>query len=321
MLRIRILDLDGSLSPQAGLFADATTEWVSARDWGPRIRLACDFGAFDRFRRWLGDAMPPDEPAVTFYGSGDFHHVTLALLARIRQPFNLLVLDKHPDWMRGIPFLHCGTWLRHALRSPYLRRAFLCGGETDFDNAYRWLAPWPEIAAGRVVVFPARRRFAGRGWAGVRLHPLLSESVSPADALQAALRPYLDELRRYPLYVSIDKDVLTSQDAAVNWDSGLLRLEHALTALETFVAAAEGRLAGADVLGDWSPVLLGNWLNRLCTHLDHPSPQIDPADATRRNRQANAALLRALSPLAVVRSAVGSRQRGGRTGLHCHAPQ
>ena len=204
MLRIRILDLDGSLSPQAGLFADAAAGWVSARDWGPRIRLACDFGSFDRFRGWLDDAMPAGEPAVTFYGSGDFHHVTLALLARIRQPFNLLVLDKHPDWMRGIPFLHCGTWLRHALRSPYLRRAFLCGGETDFDNAYRWLAPWPEIAAGRVVVFPARRRFAGRGWAGVRLHPLLSEGVSPADTLQAALRPYLDELRRYPA-VCVDR--------------------------------------------------------------------------------------------------------------------
>ena len=113
--------------------------------------------------------------------------------------------------------------------------------------------------------------------------------------------------------MSIDKDVLTSQDAAVNWDSGLLRLEQVLTILETFVAAAEGRLAGADVLGDWSPVRLGNWLNRLCTRLDHPSPDIDPADAAHRNRQANAALLRALSPLAVhgtsVESAEGVRLR------------
>ena len=120
--------------------------------------------------------------------------------------------------------------------------------------------------------------------------------MPPAVSLRTALEPYLDELRRYPLYVTIDKDVLTSQDAAVNWDSGLLRLEHALATLETFVAAAEGRLVGADVLGDWSPVRLGNWLNRLCIHLDHPSPDIDPADAAQRNRQANAALLRASCP-------------------------
>ena len=208
MLRTRILDVDGSLSSQADLFEAATSEWVPARDWGPRIRLACDFGAFDRFRGWLDGAMPPDGPCLTFYGSGDFHHLTLALLGRIREPFNLLVLDKHPDWMRGIPFLHCGTWLRHALRLPNLRRAFLCGGETDFDNGYRWLAPWPEIAAGRVVIFPARRRFAGAGWAGIRVQPLLSDGIPPAAILQSALKPYLGELGRYPLYVSIDKDVL-----------------------------------------------------------------------------------------------------------------
>ena len=61
---------------------------------------------------------------MTLYGSGDFHHVTLALIRQIREPFNLLVLDKHPDWMRGIPFLHCGTWLRHALRMATLNARF-----------------------------------------------------------------------------------------------------------------------------------------------------------------------------------------------------
>src|SRR5581483_4494910 len=105
---------------------------------------------------------------------GDFHHVSLALVRRIMTPFNLLVLDKHPDWMRGIPFLHCGTWLRHALRLPGLQRVFHCGGETDFDNGYRWLAPWPEIRAGRVVAFPARRRFR---WGGLATRPLLSEGA------------------------------------------------------------------------------------------------------------------------------------------------
>jgi hypothetical protein len=235
---------------------------------------------------------------VTFYGSGDFHHVTLALLQRIGEPFNLLVLDKHPDWMRGIPFLHCGTWLRHALRLPHLRRAFLCGGETDFDNAYRWLAPWGEIAAGRVVIFPARRRFTGGGWPGIRVHPLMAEGMSPVEILGASLAPYLDELRRYPLYVSVDKDVLTAQDAAVNWDAGLLRLEHTVAILDTFLQAAGRRTCGADVLGDWSPVRLCHWLNQLCGRLGHPSPDLDPAEAAGRNRRANAALLRVLSPVA-----------------------
>jgi hypothetical protein len=295
MLRIPIVDLDGSLTHQADLFAAAPAQWVPAADWGPRIRLACDFTAFERFRGWLHDALPPDDRCVTFYGSGDFHHVTLALLGRIRKPFNLLVLDKHPDWMRGIPFLHCGTWLRHALRSPYLRRVFHCGGEADFDNAYRWLAPWSEIAAGRVVILPARRRFAVGRWRRINVHTLMTDGIDPVEVVRSALEPHRDELRRHPLYVSVDKDVLTAHDAAVNWDPGLLRLDQAVDVIQAFLAAAEGRLVGGDVLGDWSPVRLGRRLNRLCSRVDHPSPELDPADAARRNLRANAALLRALS--------------------------
>ncbi len=293
-MRTRVLDLDGSLAHQAESLGLTDADRVCAREWGPRLRLACPFGTFRRFRRWLGPESAG--PAATLYGSGDFHHVTLALLERLSGPFNLLVLDGHPDWMRGIPFLHCGTWLHHALRLPGLRRVFHCGGERDFDNGYQQLAPWREIQGGRVVVFPARRRFSRGRWSRLPVHPLLTDGASPDAVLADALRPHLSELGEIPLYVSIDKDVLVADDAAVNWESGLLRLHEAATVVETFVRAAGGRLAGADLLGDWSPVGLGHWLNRLCDRVDHPSVVHDASEAASLNRRANAALLRALLP-------------------------
>jgi hypothetical protein len=294
MLKLRVLDLDGSLTGQSVLFPPAAAAWVPARMWGPRIRLACTLATFEWFQRWLDHALGTAAPGITFYGSGDFHHVSLALLERLAGPFNLLVLDKHPDWMRGIPFLHCGTWLRHALRLPTLNRVIHCGGDLDFDNAYRWLAPWREIKAGRVVVFPARRQFVRGRWAQLRVNPLLREGDSLTSSLSQALRPIRDELRRLPLYISVDKDVLSADDAAVNWDSGHLHLPDAVTIIETFLAAADGRLVGADVLGDWSPVQLGHRLNRLCDRLDHPRPVHEPNDAAIRNGSANDALLRVL---------------------------
>ena len=146
--------------------------------------------------------------------------------------------------MKGIPFLHCGTWLRHALLIKGLRRVFLCGGESDFDNAYRWLAPWSELRAGRVIVFPARRRFVRGRWARIPCHPLIVDGISPLDRLRDALEPFERELASDPLYVSIDKDVLTAEDAAVNWDSGLLRLPEAVAVVKAVVADAGAKING-----------------------------------------------------------------------------
>jgi hypothetical protein len=128
--------------------------------------------------------------------------------------------------------------------------------------------------------------------------------------LNAALRPFRDELNRLPLYISIDKDVLCAEDAAVNWDSGLLRLPEAVTILETFLSASEGRLAGADVLGDWSPIELGHWLNRLCDRLDHPSPVLDEGEAAARNSRVNSEILRILNAGAPARNPSGEASRG-----------
>ena len=217
--------------------------------------------------------------------------------------------------MRAVPFLHCGTWLRHALRLPNLRRVFHCGGETDFDNLYRPLAPWPEIESGRVVVFPAVRRFDRGRWSRIPTRPLLEDGSSPSSILRGALRPHLSDLRRYPLYISFDKDVLTSSDASVNWDSGFLRLSDALSVVDAFLAASHHRLAGADLLGDWSPIRLSTPLNRFFDLVDHPSPAHDPAEASGRNRIANEAIL------GVLRSGfegAGWRGSGGESTARFH---
>src|SRR5262249_29218398 len=154
----------------------------AAQHWGADIRLACTFARFWEFQRHLEGLFGPcdDSPALTLYGSGDFHHVTLALLRRLATPFNLLVVDKHPDWVRRIPVMHCGTWLDRALRLPALRRIYHVGGDLDFDNAYRWLAPWGELRSGRIIVMPAVRRYTRGQWATVAHEPLRPQPPTPA---------------------------------------------------------------------------------------------------------------------------------------------
>lgn len=238
--------------------------------------------------------MPEGGSTVTLFGSGDFHHVTLALLARLREPFNLLVLDKHPDWMRGIPFLHCGTWLRHALRLRNLRRVFHCGGEADFDNGYRWLAPWADLCSGRATVYPASRRFTRGKWSSILTQPLLVDGRFTTDQFRESLEPVRSELAAVPLYVTIDKDVLVAEESAVNWDSGFLRTTDAISIIEAFIETAGGRLIGADLNGDWSPIRLSGWLSRVCDCLDRSNRVVDSTNAAAKNRLCNLAFLKVL---------------------------
>src|SRR5262249_32621308 len=154
------------------------------------------FAAFERnLENWVEERADAT-PVVTLVGSGDFHHITLAFLRRLKVPFNLLVLDKHPDWMRGVPFLHCGTWLHHAVQFPHLRRVFHVGGDLDFDNRWRWLAPWRCLKSGKIIVIPAVRRYRSGAWPEVRHQPLRVDPDVRIEAkrVRALLAPYRGDL-------------------------------------------------------------------------------------------------------------------------------
>jgi hypothetical protein len=238
----------------------------------------------------------PPGPALTFFGSGDFHHVSLALLRRLPGPFNLLVLDNHPDWMRAVPVMHCGTWLYHAARLPQVRRVFHLGGNVDFDNAYRWLAPWPLLRSGKITVLPGVQPFRRGRWARLPNESLRPGPFTPLSAVRLAwlLRPYRAELGKIPLYISLDKDVLLEQDAAVNWDSGKLTLAEVGQILSAFLDAADGDLAGMDIVGDWSPVRTRGLLRWGLHVTEHPSIRFTPDEAARLNERTNLSLLRCL---------------------------
>lgn len=295
-MKVRILDLDNSLSQQAGLMSQCRPTIYPLDAWGPRIRLACGFGNFHRFEQSLAERLggpTDDRPALTFYGSGDFHHVSLALLRRLRTPINLLVIDNHPDWMRAMPFLHCGTWLYHATQLPMVQQVFHVGGDVDFDNVYHRLAPWRLLRNGKISVLPAVRRFERGGWAKVPntpLRPRPDERLTE-PRMEELLRPFRSELARRPLYVSLDKDVMVAADSVVNWDSGHLHPEEVETILQTFGNAVAGNFVGIDIVGDWSPVRCQGLFRWLFHQTMHPPLDIHPEKAARRNEEMNLRLL------------------------------
>jgi arginase family enzyme len=302
---LRVIDLDGGLVVQRALLG-ARPAVYSFEDWAPNVRQACTFGRFRRFQTALAERLGSgvdDRAFLTFYGSGDFHHVTLALLRRLTAPCNLLVIDNHPDWMRGIPVLHCGTWLRHALRLPQIQRVFHVGGDVDFDNGFQWLAPWSALRSGRVTVLSAVRRYRRGAWTDVphaSLRPAADEPLTE-ERLAELLDPYRRELAELPLYISLDKDVMRAEDAAVNWDSGHLTLPEVGALLEGFVHACGRNLAGVDIVGDWSPVVVNGLMRRLLHVVEHPKLDLTLFSAARVNDATNHKLLHLFRRLGVLR--------------------
>jgi arginase family enzyme len=300
-VRVEVLDLDGGVVTQTKLLECCRPDVVDLREWGPRLRLNSRFRRFDEFEQALAlhRSLAPQAPSLVFCGSGDFHHISLALVRRVTEPFNLLVFDNHPDWMRGWPALHCGTWLYHAARLPMVQSVYHVGGDVDFDNYYRRLAPWSLLESGKITVIPAYRTYRAGRWSRVPVTPLRERPDQPArrDRLRTLLHAYLADLARFPLYISLDKDVLRPTAAVVNWDSGRLELTELLDTLNAFVRAANANLAGVDIVGDWSPVSLHGWLQRAFHWTMHPPSQIDSREATRVNERTNLLLLECLQNL------------------------
>ncbi len=298
-MRVRVIDLDGSITAQDRVLRTFRPDVYDLRRWGPRVRLACRWKRFYRLERRLDrDFGPTDhhDSWISLLGSGDFHHMTLALLRRLRHPFNLLVIDKHPDWLRGLPMLHCGAWLQHAAKLPQVRRIFHLGGDRHFDDARRWLAPRRLIEANKIVVLPAVRRFDHGFWQDLPHQPLRRNLHTPIDRdrLEELLCPYLDELDRLPLYVSLDKDAMWMPESLTNWDSGHLDLNEVQEIMQFFLKAAGNDLIGMDIVGDWSHVRTQGLFRRFLRRLEHPRHKVDADQARICNERTNLMLLRFL---------------------------
>jgi arginase family enzyme len=261
MLRTLILDFDGSVGPMEGADAIPLGELQEA------IRFSCRISMLRRLQADLEPRLRADPPVV-FMGSGDYHHVSYMLIERLRRlntRIQVLVFDNHPDNMR-YPFgIHCGSWVWHVSRLPFVARVHVVGiTSTDVERLHvieNHLAP---LRSGRVVYWCVGRNLAALRLLGVRE----SQSfVSVADML-ARLGATLSDTRE-PVYLSIDKDVLARDVVQTNWDQGVMRLEQLTSAIQML----QGRIVASDVVGDVSSYRYRSRVKRFLSFIDG-QPQI-----------------------------------------------
>jgi arginase family enzyme len=299
-MRVRLVDLDGNEAVAAAAAElGGNAQRLDCRDLGPRLRLWTTRSAMAAFAERLDAAGPPPGrgAVVTLLGSGDYHHLTAALLAQIHEPFTVIHFDNHPDWVRLAPRHHCGSWVNRALELACVARVVTIGPcSSDLARPDLKGGNLAALASGRLELYPWRRR------ATTVLRRLPAAPCLRQDGRRLAWRnvgedwsAFLDELRaRIPteaIWFTIDKDVLRPADAGTNWDQGEMPLDALLDGIRRL--ARGRRVIGADICGDYTPPAFGrNILKRFESWQDH-APAPDPA-ARARNVSANRAIMDAL---------------------------
>lgn len=163
-------------------------------------------------------------PGIHFLDSGNYHYLTKFWMDKIQDPFDLLVFDNHTDMQESGFFglLSCGSWVKESLEShPFLQEICIMGpAEVSF------LQDMKEEAQ--------------------RVTPVSSETLSKSGL--GVLSEFLERHPRRPLYISVDKDMLSSAYARTNWDQGETSLEDLYLWLKT--AFEKREIAGVDICGE-----------------------------------------------------------------------
>ncbi|BAS26898.1 arginase family protein [Limnochorda pilosa] len=275
---IAVLDTGGAITRQVRLLKAHPTTFVTLHPPARTYRFFLHHAQLPRLARRLSPVLG----RVTFLGTGEYHHLTAALLHAVasaaevrpaavaraafgaygtsaaesaRPPgMGLVVLDAHPEWsIAPAGYVHCGSWLPHVLSQPWLRAVALVGVgalETQGMLDPRVLfGVQTAVRSGRLSVHPARRSTAR---AIAQAFGPVDVPASLEDGVDAVVADVLTFLGPGPAYLSIDKDVVAPEELPNAWGGGELSVGETLRLVEGLLAGGL-EPAGADVCGEWEP--------------------------------------------------------------------
>lgn len=279
-----VLDLDGSVGELPGRLV------LPLREYEEGVRFGCSSGRLRRLGAVVDASLPTDHGTV-FLGSGDFHHLTLPLVARVpgSQAFQVVVLDNHPDNMR-FPFgVHCGSWVRRVAMMPRVSHVHVIGiTSQDIGRAHAWENYLGPLKAGKLTYWSSG---VDTAWA-TRLG--LSSAFQSFPTSDAMVDAFVAGQTRagQPVYLSIDKDAYAPEVAMTNWDQGTLS-EAGGAAI---IRSLRGRILASDITGDISRYAYKTWWKRRLSAIDE-QPDIDPKRLRGWQEQQHALNLRLLATI------------------------
>mgnify|MGYP002624039445 CR=1 FL=1 len=173
------------------------------------------------------ESLSADAFGIHFFDSGNYHYMSKLWTDRVQEPFDLVVFDHHPDMQppRFEGILSCGGWIKEVLDN-----------NTFVQNV-------TVIGVADHLVDEIREDLSKTGESSILSHvQFVKESKLPFH-----ISHYSSHIT-HPVYISIDKDALSTQEATTNWDQGSLTFEQLAETLQTL--AKNRKILGIDICGE-----------------------------------------------------------------------
>lgn len=212
----------------------------------------CDDAAADEIRRRIADF-----PArgLHFLDNGNFHYLTHFWCEKISEDFALVVYDHHVDLRKPVfpGLMSCGSWIRDVLlRNSHCRAVLIIGPECAqadiIEHELQSLVAEDQPSRSSASV---RRDTDGQrpcASAPVRVCCFTEDDI--LDGRVARELPHLLDALHLPVYISIDKDVLSRKVLRTNWDQGIMTEAEFRRELDRFTMDPDIHILGVDICGE-----------------------------------------------------------------------
>lgn len=173
-------------------------------------------------------------PGIHFFDNGNYHYMSKLWTDSIREPFDLVVFDHHPDMQppRFEGILSCGGWIKEVLdNNKFVQNVTVIGVADHLVEEIR-----EDLSQANAAEILDRVTF-------IRESELTAVTLEGRSPDRVHLTSHTT-----PVYLSIDKDALNKQEAATNWDQGSLTFEQLAETLQTL--AQNRKILGIDICGE-----------------------------------------------------------------------
>lgn len=198
----------------------------------------------DDAKEMILNVMQQKDDSLQFWGNGNYHYMSYLALQKVQFDFSLLVFDHHPDMQPSFfeELLSCGCWIKHALEKlEHLKQVVVLGVKKELLE---------ELAQTEGFLFLGKDEYSYRYEKNGKSILCIEESFF-VDNLWESF-DLCGKLFDIPVYVSVDKDVLSEKDCITNWDSGSMRFDTMMQLLEQ--VSQSHSIFAMDVCGEWDGI-------------------------------------------------------------------